>query len=288
MKYILILIFCLNIFPSCYNQDTCYTTTIYGNNNIIGNYAKINGIRMYYETYGDNGKQPLLLIHGNGGSIYWEKCQIEYFKDKYYTIIADSRFHGKTDNGSDKLSYDLIAEDYNKLLDFLNIDSIYIIGQSDGGIIGLLIAIRYPEKVKKLVSTSPNLLPDTTALEVWLVEYIENELIKVNNKITLDDTTKDMIRQKEQLSLMYYHPHINKTELSGIKAPVLVMAGDDDAIKLQHIIEIYQNIPQAQLFIMPGATHFMLREEHALFNQIVDRFLDKPFKRPTTREMIME
>jgi pimeloyl-ACP methyl ester carboxylesterase len=238
---------------------------------------------LYYETYGEGGMQPLLLIHGNGGSIYSERCQIDYFKDKYFTIVADSRFHGKTENGLETLTYDLMAEDYNFLLDYLEVDSAYIIGQSDGGIIGLILAIKYQDKVKKLVTTSPNLQPDTTALEDWVVEYIENELIKVNNQITLGDTTKDMIRQKEQLSLMYYNPHINKTELSKIKAPVLVMAGDDDEIKLQHIIEIYQNIPQAQLFIMPGATHYMLREEHALFNQIVDRFLDKPFKRPTTR-----
>jgi pimeloyl-ACP methyl ester carboxylesterase len=68
-----------------------------------------------------------------------------------------------------------------------------------------------------------------------------------------------------------------------ILAPVLVISGDGDIIKLEHILDIYQNIPKAQLFIMPGATHFMLREEYSLFNQIAERFLDNPFKRPTTK-----
>jgi pimeloyl-ACP methyl ester carboxylesterase len=73
-----------------------------------------------------------------------------------------------------------------------------------------------------------------------------------------------------------------------ILAPVLVMAGDGDIIKLEHILDIYQNIPKAQLFIMPGATQFMLRDEYSLFNQITERFLDNPFKRPTTKELLLK
>jgi pimeloyl-ACP methyl ester carboxylesterase len=84
------------------------------------------------------------------------------------------------------------------------------------------------------------------------------------------------------------YPNINNDELTKIQAPVLVMAGDGDMIKLEHILDIYQNIPKAQLFIMPGATHFMLREEYSLFNQIVGRFLDNPFKRPTTKDLLLK
>lgn len=65
------------------------------------------------------------------------------------------------------------------------------------------------------------------------------------------------------------------------------MAGDADMIKLEHVVEMYQNIQKSQLFIMPGATHFMLRSEHSLFNQIVERFLNNPFKRPTTKAIIV-
>jgi len=248
----------------------------------------VNGIRMYYETYGDPAKQPLLLIHGNGGYIYAERCQIENFKDRYYVIVADNRFHGKTENGSVELTYDLMAEDYNSLLDFLKIDSIYIIGQSDGGIIGLLIAMNYPKKVKKLVTTAPNLRVDKTTLPEWYIQLDRNDLKEVEKKIARGDTSADIFRLKSQISLMVKYPNISKKELAKIKAPVLVMAGDGDVIKLEHILDIYQNIPKAQLFIMPGATHFMLREEYSLFNQIAERFLDNPFKRPTTKEQLFE
>jgi pimeloyl-ACP methyl ester carboxylesterase len=278
----------LSISPFCDSQDTCSVTIKYGENSDAGKFAKVNGIRMYYETYGDIFKQPLLLIHGNGGYIYAERCQIEHFKNKYYIIVADSRFHGKTENGSELLTYDLMAKDYNSLLDFLRIDSAYIIGQSDGGIIGLLLAMNYPKKVKKLVATGPNLRPDTTALQEWAVELTRKDLNEVEKKINQGDTSKNLIRQRSQLNLMDKYPNIRNDELAKIQAQVLVMAGDGDVIKLEHILEIYQNIPNSQLFIMPGATHFMLRDEYSLFNQITERFLDNPFKRPTTKELLLK
>ncbi|HBE40417.1 MAG TPA: alpha/beta hydrolase [Bacteroidales bacterium] len=273
---------------TCFSQDTCFVTVKYGENPDAGKFAVVNGIRMYYETYGDPANQPLLLIHGNGGSIYAERCQIEHFKDRYYVIIADSRFHGKTENGSELLTYDLMAEDYNSLLDFLKIDSVYIIGQSDGGIIGLLMAMNYPKKVKKLVTTAPNLRADKTALPQWYIQLDRNDLKEIEKRIARGETSADIIRLKSQINLMVKYPKISNKELAKIKAPVLVMAGDGDIIKLEHILDIYQNIPKAQLFIMPGATHFMLRDEYKIFNQIAERFLDNPFIRPTTKEQLIK
>ncbi len=122
----------------------------YGDNPSAGHYNNVNGIKIYFETYGDSTNQPIVLIHGNGGAIRAVGCQIEYFKSKFYVIAVDSRFHGKTDNGNELLTYDLIAKDYNLLLEKLKIDSAYIMGQSDGGIIGLLLAMQYPKKLRNL------------------------------------------------------------------------------------------------------------------------------------------
>ncbi|MCX6262010.1 MAG: alpha/beta hydrolase, partial [Bacteroidia bacterium] len=110
----------------------------------------------------------------------------------------------------------------------------------------------------------------------------------VEKRINSGDKSEDNIRQKSQLNLMDKYPNIKNDELAKIQAPVLIMAGDGDVIKLEHILEIYQNIPNSQLFIMPGATHFMLREEYSLFNQIAERFLNNPFKRPTTKELLLK
>jgi pimeloyl-ACP methyl ester carboxylesterase len=284
---IILLVVVLGICKVCFSQDTCITTINYGNNPNAGKFAKLNGINMYYETYGDPSKQPLLLIHGNGGYINAERCQIEYFKNQYFVIIADSRFQGKSDNGKVELTFDVMTNDYNALLDYLKIDSAYVIGQSDGAIIGLSLAINYPGKVKKLIATAPNIRPDSNALYNWLIMDVKKNVDSMAERISKGDTTNKTLRTWAVNNLDYKYPNLENKELYKIKAEVLITASDADAIKLEHIIEIYQNIPKANLFIMPGATHFMLRQEHALFNQIAERFLANPFKRPTTKAIML-
>ena len=139
----------------------------YGNNAAAGKYYNIRGIKMYCEIYG-SGK-PLLMIHGNGGSINAFEHNIPYFAKKYKVIIADSRAQGKSIDNSDSLSFEMMADDFAALLDTLHIDSAYVIGWSDGGINALLLAMRHPNKVIKLVSTGANLWPDSTAFAegVW-------------------------------------------------------------------------------------------------------------------------
>ena len=120
----------------------------YGKNTKAGKYADIRGFQMYYETYGTG--EPLLIIHGNGGSIGDFNFQIPYFEKKYKVILADSRAQGKSLDNGDSLTYEMMADDLDALLDVLKLDSCYVIGWSDGGINGLLLAMRHPEKVKKL------------------------------------------------------------------------------------------------------------------------------------------
>ena len=117
----------------------------YGDNKEAGNYKKINGINLYYEIYG-TGK-PLIFLHGSGGSIRGASGRIEYFK-KYFKVIAiDSRGHGKSiDTTTKQLTYVQMANDIKVLLDSLNIDSAFVQGQSDGAILGLLLAINYPRQ----------------------------------------------------------------------------------------------------------------------------------------------
>src|ERR1051326_708144 len=117
----------------------------YGDNKTVGKYYEVRGFKMYCEVYGQG--QPVLIIHGNGGSISNFAQQIPYFSKKYKVIIADSRNQGKSTDTGDSLTYEMMADDYAALLDVMKIDSAYVIGWSDGGINGLLLAVRHPEKV---------------------------------------------------------------------------------------------------------------------------------------------
>ena len=102
------------------SQVSPFDTTIYGRNEAVGKYLNTRGFKMYYETYGDG--EPLLIIHGNGGSINNFLYQIPYFSKSYKVILADSRAQGKSVDTKDSLSYEMMADDLNALLDSLHTD----------------------------------------------------------------------------------------------------------------------------------------------------------------------
>ncbi|MEJ0032771.1 MAG: alpha/beta hydrolase [Bacteroidota bacterium] len=241
---------------------------------------------MYYEIYGNTNKPTLLLIHGNGGNINTWRRQIEHFKRNYTVIIVDSRAHGKSEDGDKELTYELMAEDFNSLVNHLNLKSVSILGQSDGAVISLILAIKHPQKLDKLIAMGPNLRPDTTAMGTWLIDLTRKDLTKMTKEISEGNNAPELLRKRMHYELMDKHPNIPTIELSKISIPALIMSGDDDLIRPQHILEIYQAIPKANLAVLPGATHFALGEEPELFNYMVARFLSSPFKRPTSRAVI--
>ena len=130
----------------------------YGENPAAGATIEVNGIKLHYETYGHG--TPLLMIHGNGGNISHLGYQIEAFASEYRVIVADSRGHGQSEMGPGRLTYEHQAEDLNALLDHLHLKSAYVLGWSDGGILGLLLAIHHPDKVAKLAVMAPNINPE--------------------------------------------------------------------------------------------------------------------------------
>lgn len=247
---------------------------LYGKNKGIGKYYNIRGFKMYVETYGQG--KPLLFIHGNGGSINNFTKNIPYFATKYKVIIADSRSQGKSVDPADSLSYEMMADDYAALLDAMKIDSAYVIGWSDGGINGLLMAIRHPEKVKKLAITGANLRPDSTAVfqQVWDMVTPMYEGLK--NKADKNDVEKNGFKL---LRLLVDNPHISLSDLQKISCPTLVIGGDHDVIKEEHTMEIYKNIPNAYLWILPNSGHSTPVVYSSEFNSKVDAFFKKPYRK---------
>lgn len=247
---------------------------IYGKNPSAGKYYNIRGFKMYAEVYGEG--QPLLFIHGNGGSINNFTKQIPYFAKKYKVIIADSRAQGKSADPSDSLSYEMMADDYAALLQEMKIDSALVVGWSDGGIDGLLLAIRHPEKVKKLAITGANLRPDTSAVsqEIWdMVTPSYNELKNKNNKNDIEKGGFKLLR------LLVENPHIPLSDLHKISCPTLVIGGDHDVIKEEHTMEIYKNIPNAYLWILPNSGHATPVVYADEFNSKLDAFFKQPYRK---------
>ncbi|HEY0433783.1 MAG TPA: alpha/beta hydrolase [Chitinophagaceae bacterium] len=257
-----------------FNKQISDSNVLYGHNKVAGRYYDIRGFKMYCEVYGQG--QPLLIIHGNGGSINNFIYQIPFFEKKYKVIIADSRAQGRSADPGDSLSYEMMADDYAALLDAMHVDSADVIGWSDGGINALLLAIRHPQKVKKLASTGANLVPDTTAVpkEIWdMVDPMYKSLKAKTNR------TADEKAGYKLLRLLVEQPHIPLSDLHKISCPSLIIGGDHDVIRPEHTMLIFQNIPNAYLWILPASGHSTPIVYKDDFNAVVDRFFSNPYRK---------
>lgn len=254
-------------------QSSSVDTTKIGNNEKAGHYIKTRGFNMYYETYGAG--EPLLLIHGNGGSISNFMYQAPYFSKSYKVIVADSRAQGKSVDTGDSLSYEMMADDLNALLDALHLDSCYVIGWSDGGINGLLLAIRHPDKVKKLAVTGAKLWPDTTAVDLpaynWAMKYNESF-----EKLTQTPETRN---NRKVAHLLSYGPHITTEQLKKIQCPALIIGGDHDIILPKHTLLIAASIRRSYLWILPGSGNSTPIYYKDQFNEVVGNFFRTTYKK---------
>ncbi|MEO6851693.1 MAG: alpha/beta hydrolase [Mucilaginibacter sp.] len=246
----------------------------YGDNPAAGKYYDVRGTKMYVEVYGQG--KPLLLIHGNGGSMSAFDKNIPYFSTKYKVIAVDSRAQGKSVDTKDSLSFEMMADDFAALLDQMHIDSAYVIGWSDGGINALLLAMRHPEKVIKLAATGANLTPDSTAL----VPAAWNEMVKyygeAKNKLR---TTEKEKNDWKIFMLDYVQPNIPFSALKVIKCPSLIICGDHDLIPIEHTTKIYQSIKRAYLWVVPNSGHATLMQHRDEFDNMVNDFFEKPYHR---------
>jgi len=259
-------------------------TAAYGNNPEAGQYAELNGIKMYYETYGNGA--PVLVIHGNGQSIADMYFQIVHFAKTNKVIVADTRGHGKSGLGTDHLNYVQMMEDYNLLLEQLGVTGANIIGWSDGGILALLLAIHHPDKVNKMATMGANLRPDKSAVDPAISEVLQPLGDLFDEMIASKDTSDDWQLQRQLFDLLITQPNIPIESVQKIEAPVLVIAGDKDIIRTQHSLEIFENLPRAHLAILPGQTHWAPATDPEGFNALVEKFFETEYTRPTSLDIL--
>jgi len=247
-------------------------TIAYGDNKAAGHYLHTRGINLYYEVYGQG--KPLLFIHGNGGSMNAFSNNIPVFAKNYKVIAVDSRAHGKSVDTGDSLTFEQMVDDFNALLDSLHEDSCYVIGWSDGGINGLLLAIRHPDKVKKLAITGANLTPDT----LGLIPSCYYGIVQAHDELKKKTQTPQVKNDLKINELDLYQPHITLEQLHTIKCPTLVIGGDHDLIPVPHTVHIAQNISKSYLWIIPESGHPTPIDKKDQFNKIVGDFFVRPYK----------
>jgi pimeloyl-ACP methyl ester carboxylesterase len=241
----------------------------YGNDAKLGRKITLKDSELYYEIYGEG--QPLLLLHGNSQSIAAFTYQIADLAKKFKVIAVDTRGQGhSTDHSTMPLTYDLFADDMRQLLDSLHIPKANILGWSDGGNIGLIMAVKYPQYVNKLATMGANLFPTTDAVSQTTFDQVNAAISQL--KLRDNDRAKKQLRL---MNLLVTEPHLTFDQVKTIKCPVLVMAGEKDVILESHTRAIAAAIPKSKLLIFKGATHYAPVEIAKEFNASVISYLNR-------------
>lgn len=211
--------------------------------------------------------KPLILLHGNGEDGSYFKHQINCFSADYRVIAIDTRGHGQSPRGEKPFTIVQFAEDLHDFMEENAIAKAILLGFSDGGNIALTFALKYPERVEKMIVDGANLFPSgVKPLYQWPIE-IGYRIAKLFSK------KADKAKQNaEMLGLMVNEPHIDPIELARLTMPVLVVAGTKDMIKESHTRLIHKSLPNAQLAILEG-DHFVANKNAKAFNKAVEEFL---------------
>ena len=196
---------------------------------------QVNNVRLYYEEYGSG--QPIILLHGNQETHEIFDKLINKLKDNYKVYAIDSRCHGKSENPKE-IIYNLMCDDIIDFIKVLNIEKPILYGFSDGGIIGLLIAIKETNLLSNLIISGANITPD-------VFTFFDNLITKLFYFFT----------RSKYIKMMLDEPNIPLEDLHKITIPVHVLAGEKDVIKYEHTKLIADNISNSTIEIIKGEKH---------------------------------
>ncbi|MGW4767385.1 alpha/beta fold hydrolase [Nocardia sp. NPDC004278] len=243
----------------------------------MGEYVTAGGVHTYYEVYGDG--EPLVLLHGGGnGADSWQG-QIPELAKYFRVHVPERRGHGRTPDVDGPISFQVMAEDTAAFLDTLGIGAAHVVGWSDGGIVGVLVALNRPDLVRKLVTIGAYVNRDgeTVGARQLFEEPACSRLAAVLREgyaASPDGIDHFPVLFDKLLRMWREEPNIAIGDLARIHAPTLVMQGDDDGVTVEHSFAMAVALPDAQLAVIPGASHGVPMEKPELVNRLILDFLD--------------
>jgi pimeloyl-ACP methyl ester carboxylesterase len=236
--------------------------------------ASVNGIKIWYAVFGEG--EPVILLHGGlANANYWGD-QVRALEPRFRVIVMESRGHGRSSRDGRPYSYDLMAADVIGLMDFLKVPKAAIVGWSDGAIIGLDIAMRYPERVTKLFAFAANSDPSGVA-DIAASPIFNAFIARAEKEYMALSPTPDQYKPfLEQISTMWKtQPNWTADNLRAIRVPTWIVDGDhDEAIKRENTEFMAATIPGAGLLLQPEVSHFSFIQDPDQFNSDLLHFLD--------------
>ena len=235
-------------------------------------YLNLRGHQVYNYEWEREGEAVVLLHGGLSKTSSWDYLVVPPLEDEFHVFAYDRTGHGFTGDQQGSLHFDFQAQEAIAYLDDVVKEPAHLIGYSDGGIIALLVAIARPDLVKSIIAIGANYhysapLSDFEGAFVSEEDQAEYNLISPDAPDTL---IKKIIRMNQ---IWKTEPDISLSDIASIQCPVLVMAGDDDVIKHDHTIALFEALPLGQLAIIPGTSHGLIKEKPALAMAVILQFL---------------
>jgi pimeloyl-ACP methyl ester carboxylesterase len=246
----------------------------------MGTYVQVGDLKTWFDEAGSG--EPLVLLHGGIVTNETWGGQMAELPARFHVYAPERRGHGHTPDVEGPFHYATFAADTIAFLENVVKEPAHLVGWSDGGIIGLLVASQRPDLLKKLVAISAN----------YNLDAVPEQMKDGLGTTPADSDEMAMMRQLYEAStpdgpehwpvvygkfieMATSEPDIAVEELAKITTPTLVMAGDDDMITLEHTQSLYWAIPGAELAIVPGTSHCLTMEKPELVNKLIVEFLTK-------------
>ena len=247
-------------------------------------YINLRGHETYSYEWDNDGEAVVLLHGGLSKTSSWDYILVPALEDDFHVFGYDRAGHGFTGDKQGSLHFEFQRDEAIAYLEDVVKEPAHLIGYSDGGIIALMVAISRPDLVKSIVAIGANYHFDAPLSEFTDVEVSEEEQAEYN--LISPDAPHTLLEKKNRMNEIWKtEPDIALSDLATIQCPVLVLAGDDDVIKHDHTISLYEALPLGQLAIVPGTSHGVVKEKPALMMANIMQFLED-LTYPETRQPI--
>jgi pimeloyl-ACP methyl ester carboxylesterase len=243
---------------------------------MTGSVVAVGGHPTWYDEYGDG--DPLVYLHGGFSSSQEFEPAREAYAERFHVFTPDRRGHGHTPDVPGPFTYEMFAADTVAFLDEVVGAPAHLVGYSDGAITALHVALARPDLVRRMVLISgqfhqSGLLPAFFHGPDAVAELQASPLGAMYADASPDGPEHFPVVAAKIVQNALTGPTLAAEQLAGVPARTLVMSGDDDAVTLEHTIELYRSLPEAELAVVPGTSHVLVMEKPALVTQLVLDFL---------------